>query len=366
MTRAIDRLILSGSLDPTRSDAGRSPIGWVVEQLGTGLDLDGPATVELGGARVVVRVDRRRKDAETHPADASEQLALFADSGGAAAAVSAFELAPLAAVPEPPAPRVRRLSYTALALFERCSYRFYLERLVGLRPEQRQLRGEHAEGMSAAEIGDAVHHLLEVGDGPSAAAALVALRYPRAVAGDAERVEELALAWQGSALAARLAGLPGARPELPFTFEHDGVLLHGRFDLFWRDGARALVADYKTNRLDGESPEDVVAREYRLQRLVYALAALRAGVDEVEVAFAFLERPEDPVIGSFGREDMPALEAELSAAIAAIDAGEFRPTPHELACADCPALDRICAGPRLGGGPFVDMDGPMVPSAAAS
>ena len=44
---------------------------------------------------------------------------------------------------------------------------------------------------------------------------------------------------------------------------------------------------------------------------------------------------------------MPELEAELSAAIARIHAGEFRPTPSDFACAGCPALDLVCAGPRL-------------------
>ena len=28
-------------------------------------------------------------------------------------------------------------------------------------------------------------------------------------------------------------------------------------------------------------------------------------------------------------------------------AGEFPPTPSEFACAGCPALDLVCAGPRL-------------------
>ena len=51
---------------------------------------------------------------------------------------------------------------------------------------------------------------------------------------------------------------------------------------------------------------------------------------------------------------MPALEAELSAAIARINAGEFVPTPGEFTCAGCPALDVVCAGPRLQeGGPPV-------------
>jgi hypothetical protein len=44
------------------------------------------------------------------------------------------------------------------------------------------------------------------------------------------------------------------------------------------------------------------------------------------------------------------LEAELSAAIARIRAGDFRPRPSEFACSDCPALDVVCAGPRLASG----------------
>jgi hypothetical protein len=40
----------------------------------------------------------------------------------------------------------------------------------------------------------------------------------------------------------------------------------------------------------------------------------------------------------------------LSAAIERIHAGDFVPTPSEYACAGCPALDLVCAGPRLHGG----------------
>jgi hypothetical protein len=80
---------------------------------------------------------------------------------------------------------------------------------------------------------------------------------------------------------------------------------------------------------------------------VYALAAFRAGADEVDVAYVFLEQPELPVRRTFVRDEVPALEAELSEAIAAIHDGDFRPTPSEFACAGCPALDVVCAGPRL-------------------
>jgi ATP-dependent exoDNAse (exonuclease V) beta subunit len=352
MTRAIDRLIVAGSLDPSRRDRSRSLIGWTLDRLGANLDQE---HLELpGGEKILLHVDRRA-DATEPSLPELEQLALF-EPGAAGEPAAAFELRPLQAVPEPGPERIRRLSYSALALLERCSYRFYLERFVGLRPEEDAGRGRGAGGLSPAEVGDAVHALLEAGAGPDAAAAhLDAPAYSHALDEDVERVSALVAAWRESVLAADLAGLAGIRPELPFAFEHDGVLLHGRFDLFWRQGERALVVDYKTNRLDDLAPEEVVSGEYRIQRLVYALAALRAGVEEVDVIFSFLERADDPVAARFSRADLPALEAELSAAIAAVHRGEFRPTPHELACPSCPALDRVCAGPRLGLGPSDDV-----------
>ncbi|HYM64789.1 MAG TPA: PD-(D/E)XK nuclease family protein, partial [Gaiellaceae bacterium] len=125
------------------------------------------------------------------------------------------------------------------------------------------------------------------------------------------------------------------------------VLLHGRLDLLRLQGGRALVVDYKTNRIEETSPAEAVESDYVLQRLVYALAAFRAGADEVEVAYVFLERPDEPVVSTFERSEIPALEAELTAAIDRIQEGQFRPTPSEFVCPGCPALDVVCAGPRL-------------------
>jgi RecB family exonuclease len=250
-------------------------------------------------------------------------------------------------VPEPSSHLVRRLSYSALALFGRCSYRFYAERIVGLSPDGAGDRADRGAGLSATEIGDAVHALLETGAPAADAAGFLQRRFPDATQADAERVAQLVAAWHGSALARRLSTLEGVKTEQPFAFEQDGVLLHGRFDLIHRAEGRILVVDYKTNRLEEESPAQVVDREYELQRLVYALAALRAAAQEVEVAYVFLERVDDVVRRSYGPADAVTLESELSDAISAIQVGDFRPTPGELACSGCPALDRICAGPRL-------------------
>jgi RecB family exonuclease len=266
-------------------------------------------------------------------------------------------------VPPPVAPlhRVRRLSYSALALYERCSYRYYAERVAGLR-EVRPV-GAEGEGLASTEVGDAVHRLLELVDPAEPRLpdlGLVAGWYPTVTAAELERIGILVRSYCESELARRVASLGGARPERAFAFEHDGVLLHGRLDVLHRDGPHALVVDYKTNVLGERTPEDVVESEYRLQRLVYALACFRAGAEEVEVVYAFLERPDAVVATTFTRAQAGELERELSEAIARIDAGEFVPTPDEFVCADCPARDLVCAGPRL------HPSGPLAPAAAAA
>jgi len=247
---------------------------------------------------------------------------------------------------------VRRLSYSALSLFERCSYRYFAERVVGLRPADGAGTVSGQSGLAATEIGDAVHALLERVDlrapvVPEDLAELVQARYPAVTEEELGRIRAFVASYCESELAARVAALDGATAELPFAFEHDGVLLHGRIDVMHRDGPRALVLDYKTNSLAEGEPEEIVEHDYRLQRLVYALACFRAGAEEVEVVYHFLERPDAVVTGTYRVEDVPVLEAELSEAIARIQANEFRPTPDEFVCRDCPALDLVCAGPKL-------------------
>ena len=348
MTRAIDRLIISGAVDPTSRRDSPAPLHWILRRLDVDLDSDGPIELDRDGARLVVRVDRPHAEEAAETALLPQpQLQLFAPTNGGGVR-PAPELPALAPVPAPPAFTLRRLSYSALALFERCPYRFYAERFVGLSPADAVAAVPGSEdGLAATELGDAVHALLEV-DAPADELRDRALaRYPGASEDDLARIEALVAAWHGSALAGRLAAEPGAQRELPFTFEHDGVLVHGRFDVFWLAGRRALVVDYKTNRLEEIEPADAVEAEYRLQRLVYALAALRAGADEVEVTYVFLERPDEPVATVFTAADATRLESQLGEVVKAIRAGDFRPTPSELACPGCPVLDVVCAGPRL-------------------
>ncbi|MER3488147.1 MAG: hypothetical protein C4307_05245, partial [Chloroflexota bacterium] len=179
---------------------------------------------------------------------------------------------------------------------------------------------------------------------------IVRSRYPRATQEAIERVQALVAGYCSSSLACRLSSLPGLVSEQPFAFEHEGVLLHGRLDVLHVSSGRALVVDFKTNALAGTPPARVVEDEYRTQRLVYALACLRAGAEEVEVVYQFLEQPEDTVWALFSRADLPRLERDLSAEIARIREGRFPPRPSEIACSGCPVLDVVCAGPRLAHG----------------
>jgi RecB family exonuclease len=324
---------------------------------------------------VLLRIDRGQPSPEPGavpetglaPVPEVGQLALF-EGSGEELPLPAPRLRALAAIPEPPLHHVSRLSFSAISLFERCSYRYYAERVAGMRPTPWTAGEDDGDGgLHATEIGDAVHRLLEHVDlarpaPPEASAELVRGWYPAIDDAELERVQALVAAYCDSELAARIAALGDVRVERPFAFLLDGVLLNGRLDVLWRDGARALVLDYKTNALGGREPAEIVEHEYRGQRAVYALACLRGGARDVEVVYQFLEAPAEPVSARFADAETPALEAELGAVIAKIREGDFRPTPSDFACAGCPALDRVCAGPRLGSEP----DGLPLPELTAA
>jgi ATP-dependent helicase/nuclease subunit A len=361
MTRAQDRLIVSGAIDPTRSADDTTPIGWVLSQLDARAELEqagrDPIELERDGARVLIRVDRYHEAQEAPEEQApviveDGQLTLFAIGGDGAMPAVVPALPPLAEIPKPPLHRVRRLSFTALGLFESCSYRYYAERIAGMRASDDRGAVPGTSGLAATEIGIAVHGLLELVDlhEPAAPPDLeerVRAWYPTATDAEIDRIGGFVASYCESELARRVAALPGAQAERPFAFVHDGVLLHGRLDVLQLDGKHALVVDYKTNTLDEGTPDEIVEADYRLQRLVYALACFHAGADEVEVVYHFLERPDAVVSTTFRREQIAVLAAELTAAIERINTGDFRPSPDEFTCSGCPALDVVCAGPRL-------------------
>jgi len=368
MTRAMERLIVSGSVDPSTDRDDNTPIGWVLGRLALRGELAdgesaGPVHVERGNAAVVLRVDRFAPVTEAVPAaaepdDEASQLVLF-EGAGEEIPAAAPRLRELVPIPPPPLARVARLSYSAISLFDRCGYRYYAERVAGMKPAPWETRAG-ADGAGGAlhptEVGDAAHRLLELVDlaapeapEPAELEGLVRAWYPAVTDAEVACIDAFVRSYTGSALAARIAGLQGARPERPFAFEHDGVLVNGRLDVLWLEGEEAIVLDYKTNALNGRDPAEIVEEEYLTQQVVYAIACLRSGARRVEVVYHFLEQSEAVVSRVFTHEDAERLEEGLSVSIARIRAGEFRATPSAFACSGCPALDVVCAGPRLGG-----------------
>jgi ATP-dependent helicase/nuclease subunit A len=364
MTRAKERLIVSGSLDREKAADASTPIGWVLGRLDADDELeaatDVPLEIERNDARLVVRVDRHREgdwaaEEKVEAEDVSDegQLALFTALEAIPASLPAPQLPALVAPPEPPLHRTRRLSFTALSTFDQCSYKYYAIRVAGMAERRPDRRGEGDGGLRATEIGDAAHRLLEQVDlGAPAVPDVEQVRewYPTVSDDEVERIRAFVTSYCDSELAVRIATLPRVDKERHFTFLQDGVLVHGYLDALYLEGKRALVLDYKTNIIGESSPEEIVEEGYRLQRLVYALACFRAGAEEVEVVYHFLERPDAVASTTFTLDQVAELEAELSAGIARIHAGEFRPTPSEFACSSCPALDLVCAGPGLWGG----------------
>ena len=319
MTRAKERLIVSGSIDRGTERDATTPIGWVLARLGGDAELDAagdaPLELERGDARLVVRVDRHRAEAWAEPEEQAAgdepepgQLALFSAPEEVAGPALAPELPPLVAPPKPPLHRVRRLSFTALSTFEQCSYKYFALRVAGMSERRAAAPPGGEGGLRATEIGDAVHRLLEQTDlGAPAVPDLEQVRtwYPAVSDEELRRIRGFVSSYCESAFAARVAALAPVEKERHFTFEHDGVLLHGYLDVLRLAGPHALVVDYKTNLIGESSPEEIVDADYRLQRLVYALACFRAGAEEVEVAYHFLERP-DAVVRDVVRTRAPA------------------------------------------------------------
>ena len=98
MTRAIDRLIVSGAIDPEKASERTTPIGWVLERLDAHGELAtagrDPVELERGGARLLVRVDRygqpsdKVSQGEERPVAEPAQLVALLRGGRAGAAAS--------------------------------------------------------------------------------------------------------------------------------------------------------------------------------------------------------------------------------------------------------------------------------------
>ncbi len=388
-SRARRHLLLSGLFDPRDIEGGPAdlqPRHSVLARLLPALGVDGsqgqivslPAPsaredleAEFEPARAAVRVNRAGPQA-------AAELAFDLRDAGASTGEAPGGRPPLLALSERSGSAARNLSYAALADYNRCGYRFLIERVLGLEGDDDVLAAVGARDGSpdppepapegAAEstasppardaalgFGRAVHELLEGSaragwSAPTAAEVGATLLREGGAVEAVPRAIELTEAWLGSPLLAELvaAGV-SFRPEVPFRVElTGGTVLRGTIDLLCElPGEPPLVLDFKTDaQTPGAGAE--LSPGYTIQRSLYAHAISAAtGSDRVASAYVFLADVHNPVRTVLDRGEIDAGTERIEAIVGRIRAREFKPSPepHAALCHDCPARARLCPHP---------------------
>jgi ATP-dependent exoDNAse (exonuclease V) beta subunit len=324
-TRAEQALLLTGSahLDKAPGD------GTDMDRLRAAITDAGP-----GGVPGLKVTEVTASAAEGSSAPAEPKFgARPADDAGIAVPATILLSAPAIAAPA-------ETSYTALDLYERCGYRFFAERMLGIGSVD-VVRGDDPRA-----LGSALHGALQT------------LAEGRAV--DEERLASLAAAHRLSAEGvARLRGaidallgspagalLERGRAEVPFAVRVDGGIVAGSMDLVVRDGDVATVLDYKT----GSSSVADESRN-RAQAEIYALALLVAGCTTATVRFVRVEAGCEETEITFDAGDRGRIAARVEGAFAAMGRGEFarRRAFDASVCPDCPVSGSLCPVVHPGG-----------------
>ena len=401
MTRARERLLLSGALElPARSCESANPtiISWLAPALLGDLDelLRTPPGERLGG--FVRGAAAGGEPVRCLLATAEDAAALLASSGSSPAApqvpdpgtgLDAPAPAPAAApaapasspapgtvatgrvhpqqltfedaTPAPVAARLETVSYSSLKELERCGYRYYLERVLGMeerRPPDATHQARRRGGLDALSRGSLVHRVLELHDfagGADASEQAVGLAARelglRPAPAELEAIAQLVGAALGEQPARRIAAAAEVWREQPFAYPagEQLPLLTGVIDVLARErDGEYLVIDYKSDPVAAEDDlEALVARDYALQRELYALAVLRGGARLVEVQHWFLERPHEWASARFEAGRLGSLQESLQERLReALQAGfAVSPRPHRGLCATCPGRSRMCSWP---------------------
>jgi ATP-dependent helicase/nuclease subunit A len=324
-TRARERLLLSGvisSSPPSRESHGKA----VIERIAAAFEIEreGDSTVAVAApearpgleavfepSRIAVRVNLASVERAASLSTVRKEPDEARDAGEGPAPLVARRTAKAARRP---------LSYTAISAHGKGSDERPVE-------SDRALRERDADGDRAAARGIAVHSLLEWSQAngwQSPTADLVRRISRSAEVGDADLSAEALLApfqaWLDSSFfAERVRGAESSRAEVPLLVEVAGTVLRGSIDLLVEKGGEPpLIVDYKTDKVDGTETSGLAAR-YEIQQAIYALAVAEArGVAEVELAYVFLERPEEPLIARWGSEQIKAGRRRLAAEIARV------------------------------------------------
>ncbi len=331
-TRARERLLLSGVVSPSppsRESPGKS----VIERIVAGFEIDRGSDSTIA---VPAPEPRPGLEATFEPSEIAVgvNLASAEQAAGLAAVHKRRDRdrddgegpAPLVTQRPPRAAR-RPLSYTAISAHGEGSE----ERLVDSdRALPKQSDDGRAEGDGGVVRGRAVHSLLEwshANEWRAPNAELIHRIATSAEVGAGSGLAEEALleplrAWLDCEFfRERIRGAESSRAEVPLLIEVADTVLRGSIDLLVEGlGAPPLIVDYKTDRVEGVETTELAAR-YEIQQIIYALAVADArGVEEVELAYVFLERPEEPAVALWGPDELAAGRRRLETEIARVRA----------------------------------------------
>jgi ATP-dependent helicase/nuclease subunit A len=400
MTRARERLLLSGAVDFGRwpeERRGAAAISW----LGPALCAEIPALagsaeapwrdlpVVGGGAGIRLHLNTRgtlgsvlrRESLALAPREAprgeGEEPSRLTITEQSEAARPGARARPPARASHPPR-ELSSLSYTSLTELERCGYRYYLERVLGLAEDRSAARSQGGDrGPQARARGILVHRLLESLDfarprlPSSEEVGRLAREFGTSLSrGEGAAIIELLEGAMCSTAAVRAGAGREVRREYSFAFAlaAEEPLVRGVIDLLFleADGG-SVVLDYKSDRVAPDVDlEGLVEREYGAQRLLYALAILREGAPRVEVVHWFLERPEEAVSVSYRAQERPVLERDLLARLERARGRGFAVSrhPHRGLCLTCPGRTSLCSWGEeatMGEEPL-DAEAPLSPS----
>jgi ATP-dependent exoDNAse (exonuclease V) beta subunit len=328
-TRARQRLLLSGVISPSppsRESHGKA----VVERIAAAFEIDReqdstiavPAPEPRPGLEATFGPSQIAVRLNLASAERARELTVVRKEAGDARDPGVGP-APLVAQRQA-RPARRPLSYTAISAHGEGPAERPADSDRALREQVSEERAE-ADGGAARGIG--VHALLEwsQANGWQVPDAGLVQRIARSgEIGESGLGEEALLgpfeAWLGSGFfRERIKNAEKTRAEVPLLIEVADTVLRGSIDLLVeRDGEPPLIVDYKTDRVD-DTDVATLASRYEIQQAIYALAVAEArGVEEVELAYVFLERPEEPFTARWGPNEIAAGREKLEKAIARV------------------------------------------------
>ena len=340
-TRAEDALILVGA--SVRNKKGLSTekgLGLVLTALGG----PEPGTVICGAAEVKIGLITT-DEMEIISVPSAEARENEFGIGEAAAALGVTERRCRAQEPSAKGWRPDSVSYSSLQEYDDCPFRFYADRVLGLR----RLRAVSDEGTRATEVGSAVHEVLEhLSEMSPETLIRDAIDRHRLSDEGATRLRTAISSFSTSDFASRLGNADTVAREARITVSLGETDLVGSIDAVAWEGDRALVVDYKTGEDQRLSRSDERIEHYRLQSQCYALAAFAAGAQRVEAHFIFLEQGAQSVSFDFQQAQEADIRASIERRIELMADGVFPPLKVYDArrCEACPAFGSPCSMKR--------------------